>query len=299
MEFKDSIQIFFDPSNVTEPIEVQLSSGTAPVNQSLSEKYNYRSGVFLPNQPWREALDSEKQILFANTSSLSNSWQLGSGVAIIKVPDEVLASFDILGLKTLNDYTEKKLIFENSNYNTIILGFVSKLSHYLVNLKDFKIFGLNIAPSGLPSITNDVSQAQPNLRQFIGLHIDENDIVPVKDKISVRNRLSVNLGRSDRYLMFINLTLVDIYCACKGYDPAPDLYYSVSELTDEFLNLYPNYPVVKLRVRPGEAYIAPAQNMIHDAYNPETNYPDITLNFIGYFDYKPNYNHNLVKHKAL
>jgi hypothetical protein len=235
----------------------------------------------------------ENQLLCANLSKIQATWQRGASIAVIKISAEILEPFDKLGLKMMRSYKDKKRIFENPLYNEIILEFVKQWLPYIPSLANFKAYGLNIAPGGMPSITNYLSLAHDGRRQFIGLHIDENDVVPVNTKMDVRNRFSVNLGRNDRYLMFINLTIVDLYRACKGYDPTPNLFYSVSQLTEEFFALYPTYPVIRLRIRPGEAYIAPSQNIIHDAYNPESSHPDITLNFIGHFNYKPDYNSNI------
>ena len=43
------------------------------------------------------------------------------------------------------------------------------------------------------------------------------------------------------------------------------------------------YPVVRLQIDPGEAYIMPADNLLHDASTERTRFPDITLTFLGYF----------------
>ena len=45
----------------------------------------------------------------------------------------------------------------------------------------------------------------------------------------------------------------------------------------------PNYPVARLRIDPGEAYILPTDNLIHDASTEGTRCPDITLTFLGFF----------------
>ena len=49
-----------------------------------------------------------------------------------------------------------------------------------------------------------------------------------------------------------------------------------------FLTKYPNYPVFRIKIEPGEAYIAPTENIIHDGakLNYET---DFTWTFLGYF----------------
>jgi hypothetical protein len=50
-----------------------------------------------------------------------------------------------------------------------------------------------------------------------------------------------------------------------------------------FMKKFPDYPVVRLRIDPGEAYILPTDNLIHDASTEEKQFPDITLTFLGSF----------------
>ena len=44
-----------------------------------------------------------------------------------------------------------------------------------------------------------------------------------------------------------------------------------------FLVEFPNYPVLKVRLRPGEGYIMPVQNIIHDGYPRSKFHADMTL----------------------
>lgn len=47
----------------------------------------------------------------------------------------------------------------------------------------------------------------PRTGHFIGLHIDSWDRGKLSERINSRNRLCVNLGLSERYLIFLNLPL--------------------------------------------------------------------------------------------
>ena len=53
-------------------------------------------------------------------------------------------------------------------------------------------------------------------------------------------------------------------------------------LGQAFMQRYPDYPVIKVRVAPGEAYIAPTENMIHDASTVAKRVPDLHLTFLGH-----------------
>jgi hypothetical protein len=54
-------------------------------------------------------------------------------------------------------------------------------------------------------------------------------------------------------------------------------------LGQRFMKACPDYPVVQLRIEPGEAYIFPTDNLIHDASTNGKQFPDITLTFLGCF----------------
>lgn len=287
---KSDIRIFNCLDTSLEPFQLLLSNGTELLPFSFCRDHNYKQNSFLPRPPWRDATLLEREKLLSvfpeqeneKVDSIIENWRTGQDIAVVKMPPEWLGLLATFELSEVRHFSDKKQVFGNPSYKEVLLRFANALMTCTLTLDGFKTYGINIAPSGLPSITNDWIP-HSHERHFIGLHIDENDIVPLVKKTEVRNRISINLGKNDRYLMFINLSLIELYKACKGNEPSLDLFYSVEALTEQFLSSYPSFPVVKIRIRPGEAYIAPAQGFIHDGYNPNSEYPDITLNFIGYF----------------
>jgi len=113
---------------------------------------------------------------------------------------------------------------------------------------------------------------------LVGLHIDyvNNQSLFIKKVIS--NRISINLGSRDRYFTFINIPLNELVMLMNAQRND-----GVDQLIHNFLQKYPSYPVIRLRVKPGEAYIAPTRNIIHDGVGPQ-DAPDIHLTFCGFFD---------------
>jgi hypothetical protein len=49
------------------------------------------------------------------------------------------------------------------------------------------------------------------------------------------------------------------------------------------MQLYPTYPVVRLRIGPGEGYIAPTENVIHDGSTIGMTKWDLYLTMLDYF----------------
>ena len=54
-------------------------------------------------------------------------------------------------------------------------------------------------------------------------------------------------------------------------------------IVDKFFQLYPDYPIIRLRQDPYEGYIAPTDSIIHDGSTVDMKTHDITLNFLGHF----------------
>jgi hypothetical protein len=59
--------------------------------------------------------------------------------------------------------------------------------------------------------------------------------------------------------------------------------WNVSIVGKVFMQSFPRYPVIKLMVRPGEAYIAPTENLIHDSTTEEKNMLDVAVTLLGAF----------------
>jgi hypothetical protein len=84
--------------------------------------------------------------------------------------------------------------------------------------------------------------------------------------------------------VFINLPLVmlaDRIIRAGKMDPR--IKDSGSGLAHLFFETFPDYPVVRIRVAPGEAYIAPTENMVHDGSTDEQSQIDVTLTVLGTF----------------
>lgn len=52
-----------------------------------------------------------------------------------------------------------------------------------------------------------------------------------------------------------------------------------------FMSTFPEDPIVRLRLRPGEAYIAPTENILHDGSSAEVIETNHYLSIRGRFDF--------------
>jgi len=118
----------------------------------------------------------------------------------------------------------------------------------------------------------------------VGLHIDHWDGLPLRHRYRARNRICINLSREPRYSLFFNLPMMEMFRSAGLRDP-DDIYsdFRGLYLGQRFMTICPDYPVVRLRIDPGEAYVLPTDNLIHDASTTGNRFTDITLTYLGLF----------------
>ena len=113
--------------------------------------------------------------------------------------------------------------------------------------------------------------ANPKSRAFVGLHIDNFYSFPLDRREYSPNRVCINLGSEDRFLLYLNIPMAPIY----------GLMQNKSGAEKEFMRAFPSYPVVRLRVRPGEAYVAPTENIVHDGSSADMAGMDLAFSVRG------------------
>jgi hypothetical protein len=301
---KKGIKLFFSDTLVPQEHRLELSSGTTQEIEPLSEYLKYRPGSFVPKEPWREPTKTEASFLFANTSDLnSNAWDLGSSIGAFRLSDDAVSPLEDLleqiGTRSAETPQDYKSAIDHPSWKSALSEILKILPPYC--LPDGKLSGLDLQETepGLKTVTPKVISLRvtnPGLRTItkddsinlsksfhIGMHLDSWDRAPLRQRHKSRNRICINLGREDRYFLFINLSLMDMFRALDYSDEDVYKHYRGLNVGVEFMKRYPLYPVVRLRLLPGEAYIAPTDNIIHDASSIGKRYPDVTLAFIGHF----------------
>ena len=224
------------------------------------------------------------------SSSSQYEWNMGLNISIVKIPETYLKPFVSMleNLELREKLTPREHYVSASKHPKwdenleVIRNHVASLS----SITSSDIIYFRIAEAGRLTITKD--EFGPNEWKFAGIHVDSWDRRPLRHRHRSRNRLCINLSREPRYSLFINLPLMKIFNKLGLRDPQ-DIFEDFRGLTlgHRFLQLCPDYPVIRMRVDPGEAYILPTDNLLHDASTEGNRYPDITLTFLGYFSAPP------------
>ena len=124
----------------------------------------------------------------------------------------------------------------------------------------------------------------------VGLHLDSWDQLAPRERWRGSNRICVNLGTAPRALVFVAQSASgfadDLLGA--GIDIDRDAgalidQFGVSNLARRYLEVFPDQTIVRVVVRPGEAYVAPTENLIHDGHAPAGSDPDLSLTIRGRF----------------
>jgi len=134
-------------------------------------------------------------------------------------------------------------------------------------------------PADMPTTTEDVPRKGLN-----GLHLDNWTRLPLDGRKDAENRIVVNLGIQDRFLLFLNIPIEEVCEHVMKHARKPDLLRTRgTEVARIFFALFPDYPIVRIRLGPGKAYIAPTERVIHDGSSEGSSTPDVTLMLRGNF----------------
>jgi hypothetical protein len=207
---------------------------------SQSDAIGFREDGFLPSDRWRPA----SEIWIAGQRDFPSTEYPGAFVALLEISPNTVAR--------LREFENSREPYCGDG-KTIIEMIENELPHS-VKCSSSEILGFYRNAAGLASVTFD-----PNLGKRIGLHLDSWEGSSVFERRHKRSRILVNLGESGRYLLFMT-TPVDVLWERLGV--LEESGYLVDQC---FAATKGNRRTVfSLEVRPGEAYIAPTECLVHD-----------------------------------
>jgi hypothetical protein len=124
--------------------------------------------------------------------------------------------------------------------------------------------------------------------KHVGLHFDSWDRLAPRERQRGTNRICLNLGAGRRSLQFVPLPAVTVVDLLR--QRGVDVVHNDDALRDctgrmdlarRFLEICPDAPVLRVAIEPGEAYVAPTENIIHDG-SVDTSSQDLTVTIRGY-----------------
>lgn len=247
---------------------IHLSRGTCPAEAVDLGAPRYVPGARVPVPEWRLPTQEEKSVLWSEIAP-----QTHRAVGIVR----------LLGPQLIRLFAERSDIFER-------VEDADTLDHPLIGLL-LDIIG----KAGLVTrhaLSAEIGRDQPGLLTMtkavdedarIGLHVDRWDRLSVDELAQGSNRISINLGPVERHFIFLNRTAPGMAAMLERADVK--VARDVRAIGAAFMAAFPEYPIVRLRLRPGEAYIAPTENILHDGSSAGVQEINHYLSLRGRFDF--------------
>lgn len=253
--------------------QVQLSRGTCLANAPDVEAIDlgvppYVREARVPCPDWRLATDDEASKLWSASPA-----QAHCTVALMR----------LLGPELTRLFEKRDDIFGSADDSETLKHPLVRLLLDVLRRKGVvaeQVFSARIGRDH-PRLVTMTRAVDQDAR--IGLHFDRWDSLAVDQLNRSSNRVSINLGPSDRYFIFLNRTasgmaelLDSTNMPCRR---------DVHAIGPAFMSAFPDYPIVRLRLRPGEAYIAPTENVLHDGSSAEVAGINHYLSLRGRFEF--------------
>ncbi|KPH13097.1 hypothetical protein [Chryseobacterium sp. ERMR1:04] len=286
-KLKPGIKIYSDDSGI-----IQINSGTlhhskqAP-NEIIfrNEKFiqRYESEAHLPKRNWRQ-LDSEEYKIIAGDHQNKKDY---NSVFTGELPDSLKELFNRLDLHTAD--SEDK-VFDKFKENKELVNEINlKLNEFLesISLAPFKLMSLatNYANSEIVSLDKRKLPSGYTIKdlQFIGVHKDSSKDMTLHTCHKFGNRIALNLGKESRYLLVMNLSMLQAYNMIKKEIDVKENEINNKNITSYFMKLFPDYPMLKIEHKPYHYYIAPTDNCFHDGSTFGSTSLDIVMTYLGKF----------------
>lgn len=274
-----ALPIVFD-FRIVDPLS-RLSNSRCATEPSPEQRtaYLYDEDALIPTLPFLPAQAGD--FIFHRVSSATEADYRSSFIGIFDLTEEA-SEFLKLGLGGLISEPEVKVVARSSAFRVALDIFATAVEERFSVSGGLEMLGISTKPPGLPTSTfNNKSGFRP------GLHVDSWDSsgsgtnsrkVRGLGRAQARNRIAINLGAEPRQFIFLDAALSRL-ATCIGVDPTDDR--RVEKLGREALNWLLPPRLIQISLQPGEAYVAPTEDLLHDATTLGKDQIDISLSFLG------------------
>lgn len=262
----EGIKVFAEDEDYQNRIKISCGVTTPSQNSTLG----YSDNAIVPRKPWRAPTEKEIQVLTSDV----NFEDIGNCISIFSFLSEPIAH----SLRQLYMDTQNGIV-SSSDYQ--------RMASELLNTE---IFNRNCTCEGIPTVAGlalhskglETVTVNRKTDKYIGLHLDSWDNLTILERHLSTNRICINLSDESRYFLFLNLSISQLLeIVGMNKNTIPDL------LCVEFMKNNPDYPIIKLEVKPFEAYVAPTENIIHDATTEGMSSDSFSFTFRGRFKMTP------------
>ncbi|MEM9546944.1 MAG: hypothetical protein AAGA77_13270 [Bacteroidota bacterium] len=275
MKLKRGLSIYSNLPAIED--QVAINGGSVSGKKNISG-FKYIKGAHIPKLDWRPLSQAEKDKLIATDSNIPYSKSLYIGDVPPKLK-KVLQDMELDQCEKLEEINIKL----TSGWDAVRAA-TDELDVVLSEIstkKDFYFHKITTAVPNKETVTYFNKRKQP---RYIGLHIDKSRNFRIHTANKSQNRISINLSKETRYLVFLNLTLIQVYNMIKKKVDTTQVHIHPNNIVEYFFKYYPDYPVTRVAQKPYQYYVAPTDNFLHDGCTLGNKNIDVTLVYIGSFD---------------
>jgi hypothetical protein len=287
-KLKPGIKIYSDHNGGT----LQINSGVLHHTQQGPNEFIFRGETFLqqyepeaylPKRDWRTPDAEEYKMITGDHKNKKDYNSVFTG----ELPENIRSLFSELDLGTANSEDE---VFDKFQQNKGKVNEINiRINDFLqsISLAPFRFMSLatNYANSEIVSLDKRKPSAGYSISdlQFIGVHKDSSKNMTLHTSHKFGNRITFNLGQESRYLLLMNLSMIQAYNMIKKEIDLKENEVNNKNITSYFMKLFPNYPMLKIEHKPNHFYIAPTDNCFHDGSTLGSTSLDIVMIYLGKF----------------
>lgn len=217
---------------------------TAPVRQTASEP-GYDDGAIVPDENWKSITTADAEQHRADASVPD-----AVRIELVHRPLPDLDSDDLAGRLE----AAARLDPLDGRWPTILLGCAA-------------------SPGNWTTTTEDSTTGRR-----IGLHVDNFDRLPYARRHQGRRRLCLNLGPGPRYLLIGDR---DIQQICRMLHADLDRHHPHTEDIRRYVAAGHPLRCLRIRLDPGDGYIAPTEFLAHDGSTAGIDQPSVAAFWLG------------------
>jgi hypothetical protein len=252
---------------------IELSSGVQILDEKVCHELGYDSDSVIPTDTWRVPDRRQRAALFGIAK---NYCPWSRGVSLGQASGELRRAAETIRRLGLASQAEANSFMKTRDFRRCAVSF-EKLarSRSLFPTPRPRILGISVIAKDLITTTTD-----RNTGHQIGLHLDSWDGREFRARDLCRNRICLNLGEEDRFLLFCNVTISTIAMSLIDHSLHRE---SSRSFIRAFFDSFHQYPILRMRIAPNEYYIAPTENIIHDSTTLGKSKNDVAITALGYF----------------
>jgi flavin-dependent dehydrogenase len=253
-----------------------IAPATRHADRARPGNEDYEISALVPLDEWRDADDEELGRWLAGDGN-----EIGYTISVVRLPADIAAPLLALGREIAGSPPPGQRVAMTPGQRRVLTEALGPLVRlYGDPSVPTRALGAAFNPSGLATTTQG-----PDGRR-IGLHVDSWTQRPADERGTAQNRICINIGAGPRRLVFLPLPLDEIVAGL-GASRGELALLGATDIARIFMRSHPDVPVLAVTVAPGEAYIAPTENMVHDGSTLFCEHGDLIATYLGRFSDRP------------